>query len=101
LFAPAQSLSSGFHFSNQKKSDNSKAKALLASFSLVPNFLDVKLGKDGKLTEAERTCCMENNLCLFCSIAGHHAKNCKKAMKARAASASAETPAAKEDSEKA
>jgi hypothetical protein len=44
---------------------------------------------------------MENNLCLFCGIAGHRAKDCKKAMKARAASAPAETPAAEEDLEKA
>ena len=26
-----------------------------------------------------------NNLCLFCGLAGHRAKDCKKAMKARAA----------------
>jgi hypothetical protein len=101
LSASAQSSSSGSCFSNQKKSDNSKAKASSASSSLAPNFLDEKLGKDGKLTEAERTRRMENNLCLFCGIAGHHAKDCKKAMKAQAASAPAETPDAKEDSEKA
>jgi hypothetical protein len=44
---------------------------------------------------------MENSLCLFCGIAGHRAKDCKKAMKARAASAPIETPDAEEDSEKA
>jgi hypothetical protein len=99
--ALAQFLSSSSCLSNQKKSDNSKVKALSASSSLAPKFLDGKLGKDDKLTEAECTHHMVNNLCLFCSIAGHRAQDCKKAMKAWAASVPAETLDAEEDSEKA
>ncbi|KIN98938.1 hypothetical protein M404DRAFT_30906 [Pisolithus tinctorius Marx 270] len=51
------------------------------------------LGKDGKLTSAERQRRMKNNLCLFCGEPGHSAKDCPKstsrAAKARAATAEA------------
>src|SRR5882724_12455317 len=35
-----------------------------------------KLSKDGKLTPQECQCHMDNKLCLFCSTAGHIAKDC-------------------------
>ncbi|KXN90923.1 hypothetical protein AN958_03357 [Leucoagaricus sp. SymC.cos] len=35
------------------------------------------LGKDGKLTEAEKQCCIEKNLCGYCSIFSHQVKSCK------------------------
>jgi Ty3 transposon capsid-like protein/Zinc knuckle len=51
-----------------------------------------KLGKDGKLTQEERTRRFQNNLCMFCGQPGHTAKECpkstSKAVKARAAKAS-------------
>src|SRR3979490_2111218 len=37
-----------------------------------------KLGKDGKLTQQERQCHFEQNLCLFCGRTGHVAKECPK-----------------------
>jgi hypothetical protein len=37
-----------------------------------------KLGKDGKLTPAERQRRFDNNLCLFCGGVGHGAKDCPK-----------------------
>jgi hypothetical protein len=67
-----------------------------------------KLGKDGKLTVAERARRFANNLCLFCGGVGHTAKECPKssssAAKAKGRSAKAKsdkpekTPA--EDSKK-
>ena len=43
-----------------------------------------KLGKDGKLTPAERTRRFANNLCLFCGGVGHTAKDCPKSSSASA-----------------
>ena len=53
--------------------------------------LSSKLGKDGKLTQAERHRHFEQNLCLFCGKTGHIAKECSKATSAttKAHSASA------------
>src|SRR6266481_9955229 len=51
-----------------------------------------KLGKDGKLTPAERQRCMENNLCLFCGKTGHLAKDCSKVPSAAKARATATAP---------
>src|SRR3984957_2860193 len=45
--------------------------------------LGEKLGQDGKLTPAERSCRFANNLCVFCSGVGHTAKDCSKAAKAK------------------
>ena len=89
-FAPRDSGSSS-HNSEKKKSD-----------------LDDKIGKDGKLTVAERARRFANNLCLFCGGVGHTAKECPKSSssaskaKGRAAkgkSDKSETPPA-EDSKK-
>lgn len=38
-----------------------------------------KLGKDGKLTPAERQRRFDNHLCMFCGGVGHTAKDCTKA----------------------
>src|SRR6266481_3394175 len=56
-----------------------------------PN-LTGKLGKDGKLTPAERQHHMENNLCLFCGKTGHLAKDCSKVLSAGKARATATAP---------
>src|SRR6202021_3916032 len=45
--------------------------------------LGEKLGQDGKLTPAERSCRFANNLCLFCGGVGHTAKDCSKAAEAK------------------
>ena len=41
--------------------------------------LSSKLGKDGKLMQAEQQRHFEQNLCLFCSKTGHITKECSKA----------------------
>ena len=46
--------------------------------------LSLKLGKDGKLTQAERQRRFEQNLCLFCSKTGHITKECSKVTSAAA-----------------
>ncbi|KAG6325712.1 hypothetical protein ID866_13377 [Astraeus odoratus] len=73
-----------------------------SSDSSTPDLSGV-LGKDGKLTAAERLCRIKNTLCLFCGLPGHSAKDCprstSRAAKARAtqaasvAASTAETPA--------
>ena len=54
-----------------------------------PPDLASKLGADGRLTQQERQCRMDQNLCLFCSKPGHMAKDCNKAAAAKARTASA------------
>jgi Retrotransposon gag protein len=60
-----------------------------------------KIGKDGKLTAAERSRRFANNLCLFCGGVGHTAKECPKSSsassKAKARSSKAR-PESKPDS---
>jgi len=89
-FVPRESGSSSQN-SEKKKSD-----------------LDDKIGKDGKLTPAERARRFAHNLCLFCGGVGHSAKECPKSSssaskaKGRAAKGKSdkpETPPA-EDSKK-
>ena len=57
--------------------------------------LTTKLGKDGKLTAAERKNRFDNKLCMFCGLAGHIAKDCPKstsrASKGRTAAITPET----------
>ena len=65
--------------------------------------LDVndKIGKDGKLTVAERARCFANSLCLFCGGVGHTVKECPQtsssATKAKGRAAKAQ-PKTKSDS---
>ena len=65
-----------------------------------------KLGKDGKLTPAERQRRFDNNLCMFCGAVGHTAKDCPKSSssafkaKARAAQATATKDKESSDSKK-
>ena len=62
--------------------------------STAPNpvpALAPKLRKDSRLTQEERQCCMDNNLCLFCSKPGHIATNCSKAAAAKACTATVST----------
>ena len=51
--------------------------------------LSSKLGKDGKLTQQERQCRFNQNLCLFCGKGGHVAKDCSKATSSAAKGRSA------------
>ena len=46
--------------------------------------LSLKLSKDGKLTQQERQCHLDKNLCLFCSATGHMAKDCLKCAEVKA-----------------
>jgi hypothetical protein len=49
-----------------------------ATSTSKPTDLASKLGTDGKLTPAERTRRLANNLCLFCGLTGHRAAECPK-----------------------
>ena len=40
--------------------------------------LNDKIGKDGKLTTAQRACQFANDLCLFCGGVGHTIKECPR-----------------------
>jgi hypothetical protein len=53
--------------------------------------LSNKLGKDGKLTQQERKCRYDNNLCLFCRQTGHMAKKCPKSLSSASKGRTAKT----------
>ena len=55
----------------------------------LPSDLASKLGADGRLTQQDRRCYMDQNLYLFCGKPGHMAKDCNKAAAAKARAASA------------
>ena len=65
----------------------------------TPDISD-KLGKDGKLTQAERQRRFDNNLCLFCGKGGHVARECSKA-NSSASKAKAHATKAEDESESA
>ena len=71
----------------KSKSSNSTTAPLSKTFfsrSSKPD-LNNKLEKDGKLMAAERKCCLNNNLCMFCRGTGHFTDKCpKKTSKAKA-----------------
>src|SRR6202040_324737 len=73
---------------NTKKNQSSNQGSSLSNSEKKNPDLSDKLGKDGKLTQAEHTRRFNNNLCLFCGGVGHTAKECPKssssAMKAKA-----------------
>jgi hypothetical protein len=85
------------NFKHKKDKQKTDSKPATSSGS-TPAYAD-KLGKDGKLTSAERQRRFDNNLCMFCGGVGHGAKDCPKssssASKAKARAAQAkekETP---------
>src|SRR6202040_606961 len=63
---------------NAKKNQSSNQGSSLSNAEKKNPNLSDKLSKDGKLTQAERTCRLNNNLCLFCGGVGHTAKKCPK-----------------------
>src|ERR1700722_6272957 len=63
---------------NAKKNQSSNQGSSLSNSKKKNPDLSDKLGKDGKLTQAECTCQFNNNLCLFCGGVGHTAKKCPK-----------------------
>ena len=48
------------------------------------HMLPSQQGADGRLTQQERQCCINQKLCLFCGKPGHMAKDCNKASAAKA-----------------
>ena len=88
-------------------SSNTNQKSGNSGQQKTKSDLSDKLGKDGKLTPAERQRRFDNNLCLFCGDAGHTAKDCTKKGssaskgKGRAAQSEAKSDAPAEDSKKA
>ena len=73
---------------NSSSGSTSSKGSTLESKKSNPD-LSSKLGKDGKFTPQERQHHLDKNLCLFCGVSGHMAKDCLKstsaAAKARAA----------------
>jgi Retrotransposon gag protein. len=78
--------------SDPKKSTTPAKSSDKPSTSATPKRPDLtdKLGKDGKLTQAERQRRMDNKLCMFCGGPGHIAANCTKK-----GSSASKTPATK------
>ena len=83
--------SSGNKSHNSNSGNSSKSSKPANNSSSSSSSAPSHLGKDGKLTPAERQRRLDNNLCMFCAGAGHKAKDCRKptssAAKARAATA--------------
>ena len=77
--------------SKQKNSNQSSGSSQNKGSSSEPNKsnpdLSSKLGKDGKLTQQERQCRLDKNLCLFCRASGHMAKDFPKCAEAKACAA--------------
>jgi hypothetical protein len=71
---------SGKDDSNSRKGKNKQNNKPGKTPSTSGNSASIsdKLGKDGKLTPAERQRRFDNNLCLFCGGVGHGAKDCPK-----------------------
>src|ERR1700720_2119737 len=63
---------------NAKKNQSSNQGGSSSNSEKKNPDLSDKLGKDGKLTQAECTRRFNNNLCLFCGGVGHSAKECPK-----------------------
>jgi hypothetical protein len=74
---PASSSNQSNQSKNKNKSNNNKPAKPASSSGTSASITD-KLGKDSKLTQEERQCRFDNNLCLFCGGTGHTAKNCPK-----------------------
>ena len=92
---------------NAKKNQSSNQGGSSSNSEKKNPDLSNKLGKDGKLTQAERTRRFNNNLCLFCGGMGHTAKECPKSSssvtkaKARAAQTKSDSAPIAEDTKKA
>jgi hypothetical protein len=74
--------------SSGKGKEKEKPKGNLSQGQPKKPDLMEKLGKDGKLTQQERQCRQDNNLCLFCGQAGHRVRECPRSTMARAAKVS-------------
>ena len=61
---------------NKFDNDNKSGKPPSATGS--SSSITDKLGKDGKLTHQEHQRWFDDNLCMFCGVAGHTAKECPK-----------------------
>ena len=66
--------------SSSSSSNNNNSLSFKASSSTTP--VNLKLGKDGKLTPKEHKRCQDNNLCMFCGGADHFVDKCSKKTKA-------------------
>jgi hypothetical protein len=62
---------------NHKHNKDKQKNDSKSSSGNAPAYAE-KLGKDGKLTQAERQRRFDNNLCMFCGGVGHGAKDCPK-----------------------
>src|SRR6202040_1632484 len=91
---------------NSKKNQSSNQGGSSSNSEKKNPDLSDKLGKDGKLTQAERTRRFNNNLCLFCGGMRHTAKECPKSSssatkaKARAVQTKSDSAPVAEDTKK-
>src|SRR6202041_1330490 len=91
---------------NAKKNQSSNQGSSLSNSEKKNHDLYDKLGKDRKLTQAERTRQFHNNLCLLCGGVGHTAKECPKSSssatkaKARAVQTKSDSAPIAEDTKK-
>ena len=65
---------SNSHASSSNNKSSNSGKSSTSGSNSTPSHL----GKDGKLTPAERKQCMDNKLCMFCGAGGHMAQDCSK-----------------------
>lgn len=88
---------SGNNSSSNSNSSTSSSSSSSSSSSGNPKPWADKLGKNGKLTQAEKDRRKKNNLCMFCGGGKHSIDNCDKrkaSNEARGRAASTSTPAA-------
>ena len=76
----SKNKSNGSANNNNNGNNNKSAKPSTSGTSAnSANPIADKLGKDGKLSADERQRRFDYDLCLYCGIAGHKTKDCKKA----------------------
>ena len=71
------------HKSNKKDNSDKSSKSDKSDKTTSEPKDTSHLGKDGKLTAAERLCRFKEGLCLYCGLKGHNAKDCKKSKDAK------------------
>jgi len=97
----SKNKSNGTTNNNNNGNNNKSAKPSTSATSAASaNPIADKLGKDGKLSAEERQRRFDNDLCLYCGIAGHKTKDCKKAAASKTKGRAAQVQDKDKDSSK-
>src|SRR5277367_1600221 len=103
----SKNKSNGSTSNNNNGNNNKSAKpstsgtsGTSANSANSANPISDKLGKDGKLSADERQRRFDNELCLYCGIAGHKTKDCKKAAASKTKGRAAQVQDKDKDSSK-